>query len=80
MSKILCTLCGENESLIQRLKCDAIWFATYIKLHEFYVHGPVHRELMSIRVKKMRLYTVFCSLQTALHVSGDTYTHHQEHM
>jgi len=29
---------------------------------------------------KMQLYTVFYSLQTALHVSGDTFTHHQEHV
>jgi len=28
----------------------------------------------------MRLYTVLYSLQTALHVSGDIFTHHQEHM
>jgi len=27
----------------------------------------------------MQLYTVYF-LQTALHVSGDTFTHHQEHM
>ena len=28
----------------------------------------------------MRLYTFFYSLQTSLHVSGDTFTHHQEHI
>ena len=28
----------------------------------------------------MRIQTVFYSLQTALHVSGDTFTHHQEHV
>jgi hypothetical protein len=28
--------------------------------------------------KKMQLYTVYFYLETALHVSGDTSTHHQE--
>jgi len=28
----------------------------------------------------MQLYTVYYFLQTALHVSGDNFTHHQEHM
>ena len=29
---------------------------------------------------KMGLYTVYYFLQTAVHISGDTFTHHQEHM
>jgi len=28
----------------------------------------------------MQLYTVYLCLQTALHVSGGTFTHHQEHV
>ena len=28
---------------------------------------------------KMQCYTVYLYLETALHVSGGTYTHHQEH-
>jgi len=28
----------------------------------------------------MRVYTVYLLLQTALHVSGDDTTHHQEHI
>jgi hypothetical protein len=28
--------------------------------------------------KKMQRYTVYLYLETALHVSGDTFTHHQE--
>jgi len=28
----------------------------------------------------MRLFTIYYILQTALQVSGDTLTHHQEHM
>ena len=28
---------------------------------------------------KIQLYTVYLSLETALHVSGGTSTHHQEH-
>ena len=28
----------------------------------------------------MQLYTVYLCLQTALHVSGGNFTHHQEHI
>jgi hypothetical protein len=31
-------------------------------------------------VKKMELYIVYVYLETALHVSGSTSTHHQEHI
>ena len=29
---------------------------------------------------KMQCYTIYLSLETALHVSGGTFTHHQEHI
>jgi hypothetical protein len=46
----------------------------------FYAHLSVHREsIFKKRSNKMTLFcTVFYSLQTALHVSGETFTHHQE--
>jgi hypothetical protein len=44
----------------------------------FYVRGSLHRESMSIIVRQDATLYSFYSLQTALHVSGDTFTHHQE--
>jgi hypothetical protein len=46
---------------------------------EFYVHGSVHREPVSITVQQDATLYSFYSLQTARHVSGDTFTHHQVH-
>jgi hypothetical protein len=46
---------------------------------EFYVHGSVHRESLSITVQQDANKYSFYSLQTAVNVSGDTFTHHQEH-
>jgi hypothetical protein len=47
---------------------------------EFYVHQSVHSE--SIFKKCSNKMTLFCTffyyLQTALHVSDETFTHHQE--
>jgi len=46
----------------------------------FYVHGSMQRESMSIIVQQgATIYSFIIFLQTALHVSGDTFTHHQEH-
>jgi len=48
----------------------------------FYVHGPVHRESMSIIVQQdAPIYSLiyFCKLLT-LHVTGGKSTHHQEHI
>jgi hypothetical protein len=42
--------------------------------------GSVHRESMSIIFQKDTTKYSFYSLQTAVHVSGDSCTHHQEHM
>ena len=45
----------------------------------FYVHGSVHRESMSITVQRDATIDSFIiSRKTSLHVSGDTFTHHQE--
>ena len=49
---------------------------------EFYVHGPVHRELMPIILQRdatMYSFIICVFLQTDLHVSDDTLIHHQEH-
>jgi len=44
----------------------------------FYVHGSVHRESMSIIVQQdATKYSFIIFLQTALHVSGNNFTHHQ---
>jgi hypothetical protein len=43
------------------------------------VHGSVHRKNIIIYTSnKMQRYTVYLYLETALHVSGGTSTHHQE--
>jgi hypothetical protein len=44
-----------------------------------YVHGSMHRESVSIIVQQDATLYSFYSLQTALHVSGDIFTHHKEH-
>jgi len=47
----------------------------------FYVHGSVQRESMSIIVQQdATMYSLLYFLQTALHVSGDTFTHLLEHL
>ena len=47
-----------------------------ITVLEFYVHGSVHRESMSIIVQQdVTIYKFIIFLQTALHVSGNTFTH-----
>ena len=61
---------------------DLIWKrGPSIMFQGFYVHGSVHRESMSITVKQdATMYSFIIFLQTALHVSGDTLIHHQEHI
>jgi hypothetical protein len=46
---------------------------------EFYAHQSVHREsILKMFQQGDTFCTVFYSLQTALHVSGETFSHHQE--
>jgi len=40
--------------------------------------GPCIANIFQYISKKMQLYTVYLYLETALHVSGVTSTHHQE--
>jgi hypothetical protein len=45
---------------------------------EFNVHGSVHRKYISIYIQQdAKLHSLFY-LETVLHVSGGTTTHHQE--
>ena len=49
--------------------------------NNFYVHGSVHLESMSIIVQQnATMYIFIIFLQTALHVSDDTLIRHQEHI
>ena len=42
---------------------------------------PVHRDLKSTIVQQdATIYSLLCFCKTAVHVSGGTSTHHQEHM
>jgi hypothetical protein len=54
-------------------------FSTLFSLFEYYVYGSVHRESMSIIVQQgSTIFIIF--LESALHVSGNNSTHHQEHI
>jgi len=51
------------------------------KVSVVYVYGSVHRESMSVIAQQdATIYSLLYFCKTALHVSGDTSTHHQEHM
>ena len=48
-------------------------------VHKFNVYRSVHRKYIPIYIQQdATLYTVYLYLETALHVSGGTSTHHQE--
>jgi hypothetical protein len=51
-------------------------FANIIR--RFNVYGSVHRKYIQYISNKMQRYTVYLYLETALHVSGGTSTHHLE--
>ena len=51
----------------------------YVLILQFDIHGSVHHDVLTKMTNKMQLCRIiYCSL-TALHVSSDTYAHHQEH-
>jgi hypothetical protein len=53
-------------------------FSLENRLNKFNVHGSVHRKNILIYIQQdATIYSLFY-LETALHVSGDTTTHHQE--
>jgi hypothetical protein len=47
--------------------------------HIFSVHGSVHRKNNPIYIQQDAMLHSLFYLETALHVSGGTITHHQEH-
>jgi hypothetical protein len=50
-----------------------------VLLGDLTFNGPVHRKYIPIYISnKMQRYTVYLYLETALHVSGGTSTHHQK--
>jgi hypothetical protein len=79
--------------VVAELKLSALWcYVTYpfkrrVKFHLpfasiiriFNVYGSVHRKYIPIYISnKMQRYKVYLYMETALHVSGGTSTHHQE--
>jgi hypothetical protein len=65
-----------NEPLKRRVKSH-LPFASIIR--RFKVHVSVHRMYIPIYItNRIQRYTVYLYLETALHVSGGTFTHHQE--
>jgi hypothetical protein len=61
----------QNKAQWQAVSDSAIIYTTC------FVHGSVLRESMSITLQQdATLYSLY-SLQTALQISGDTFTHHQ---
>jgi hypothetical protein len=47
---------------------------------EFDVHESVHSDTIMKVTNKMQLYRLIYFSQSALHVSGDVFTHNQEHL
>jgi len=48
------------------------------KINKFNIHGPVHRKNILIYIQQDATLHSLLYLETALHVSGGTSTHHQE--
>jgi len=44
------------------------------------VHESAHRDTIMKVTNKMQLYRLIYFCLSALHVSGDVFTHHQEHL
>jgi hypothetical protein len=65
----------ESRTFVSHCQPEVLDFAEVL----FCVHGSVNRESMSVIVQQDVTSYSFYSMPTALHVSGDTFTHHQEH-
>ena len=62
-------------------KCDERTWTVARSLDFFLTFmGPCIVNIFQYISTKMQLYTVYLHLETALHVSGGTSTHHQEHI
>jgi hypothetical protein len=44
------------------------------------VYESVHRDIITKTTNKMQLCRLICYSLSALHVSGDVFAHHQEHL
>ena len=71
---VIDTLCFYAETL------TCLQFAIKIRSLTFFLKfmGPCIVSIFQYMSNKMQLYTVYLYLETALHVSGGTATHHQE--
>ena len=72
---------AESKTYFLRIRLALVTILPYNITCEdfFYVHGSVHRESVSTTVQQdATIYTFIISLPTALHVSDDTFIHHQE--
>jgi len=50
------------------------------RIRELDVHESVHRDIITKEINKMQLYRLIYYSYSALHISGDVFAHHQEHM
>jgi hypothetical protein len=56
---------------------EGLWYSVHT---DFNVHGSVHRKNIPIYIQQDATLHSLLYLETALHVSGGTSTHHQERM
>jgi len=56
---------------------EGLWYSVHT---DFNVHGSVHRKNIPIYIQQDAMLHSLLYLETALHVSGGTSTHHQEHV
>jgi len=68
---------NQNYSLFFSHAC--YMFAKF-NFHELEVRESVHRDTIMKVTNKMQLYRLIYYSYSALHVSGDVLTHHQEHL
>ena len=57
---------------------DNQWICIKYIVHEFNVHGSVHRKNILIYIQQYATLHSLFYLETTLNVSGGTTTHHQE--
>jgi hypothetical protein len=63
-----------------RLFEETISFRWYKYINIFDVHESVHRDIIVKVTNKIQLYRLIYYSKSALHVSGDVFAHHQEHL
>jgi len=73
--------CSVARALIAELRNKKVRNSTsnyFVRMNEFNVHGSVHRNNILIHIQPDAALHSFFYLETALHVSGSTTSHHQE--